>query len=317
MVISPMELVDSTVSEHIQEKQKRATTIVFANHKGGVAKTTSTVMAAQIYASSGLKVLVLDVDSQGNVSEALCPKGLSPMELPSIDICLADASKSRLCAVQSCFDGILLIPSSISMERPFPSFDEENHLAERSGPSAKGGFFRKTPARRERDEPVPFPLIYRIPLGAVSAIVDELDSYFDVVLVDTAPSLGLATQSALRAADYIVLPCSPARHAIFGLPDMLELAGTISCAPSGVLVTLADNRTRLDNIGRQHLMAKFNCLGEVPKISRIADNIAVKRNVLSRIDSAKAKEIEDLFMKILQEARSSLAQLPAAGSGTL
>lgn len=251
--------------------------ITFANHKGGVAKTASTVIAAQVLARAGKRVLVIDCDSQGNASEALCPKGSSPIELPSIDICLADPEKTPYCAVQSWCDNVLLIPASISMERPFPTAVTDVEK---------------------------LPVIYRIPLDAIQRIRAKIESLdgVDLILIDTPPSLGLTTQAALHAADMIVLPCTPAKHAIFGLPDVVSVAATVSDAPHKVLITLADNRTRADSLGRKHLLAKFDVIGEVPKFSRISDNISSRRYPMGRVDPKYAAEIEALFMRIYDTA---------------
>lgn len=251
--------------------------ITFANHKGGVAKTASTVIAAQVLAKTGKRVLVIDCDSQGNASEALCPKGSSPIELPSIDLCLADPEKTPYCAVQSWCDNVLLIPASISMERPFPTAVSDVEK---------------------------LPVIYRISLDAIQRIRTKIESLdaVDVILIDTPPSLGLTTQAALHAADMIVLPCTPAKHAIFGLPDVVSVAATVSQAPHKVLITLADNRTRADGLGRKHLLAKFDVIGELPKVSRIAENIASRRYPLGRIDAERIEEVETLFMLIYDTA---------------
>jgi len=136
----------------------------------------------------------------------------------------------------------------------------------------------------------------------VSYECEKLRRQADLILIDTPPSLGLTTQAALHAADMIVLPCTPAKHAIFGLPDVVSVAATVSDAPHKVLITLADNRTRADSLGRKHLLAKFDVIGEVPKFSRISDNISSRRYPMGRVDPEYAAEIEALFMRIYDTA---------------
>lgn len=249
---------------------------MFANHKGGVAKTTSVCMAAQLFARAGRSVMVIDVDSQGNSSEALCPAGMSPVELPSVDVCLEDAEKTSLCAVQTWHKNIMLMAASISMERPFPTNSTEGKMIT--------------------------PFLYKVPVDSILKIRAHVDEMVDVILIDTAPSLAAATQAALFAADLLILPCSPAKHAVFGLPDMISVASSITSAPHKVLITLADNRTRLDTIGRQQMLVKFDCIGEVPKVSRIAENLYQKRFILGKVKKEDVASIEELFEKIYQLA---------------
>jgi len=266
-------------NESEQERESGGCVVIaFSNHKGGVGKTSCTVMAAQLYARAGLRVLVIDTDSQANSSEALCPSGVSPVELPSVEACLADLTKTEYCVVKSWHERIMLIASNIGSERPFPTSKSGN---------------------------VSTPFIYRVDVDALRSVCERVKRHFDVILIDTAPSLSALTQAALRAADAIVLPCSPAKHAVFGLPDVIDVASSVSEAPHKILVTLTDARVRLDVIGRQQLFSRFDCVGEIPKISRLAENLYQKRYILGRVDQEKATAIQTVFDDILAFARKA------------
>lgn len=246
--------------------------VVFANHKGGIGKTTCTVITAELLARKNMKVLVIDTDSQGNTSEALCPADVNITELPSVELCMDDVSKTEYCVVESWHENICLIASNISMEQPYPS-----------EPLMRSGA-------------VPF--IYRAPLDSLHKVVVKMKDFFDIILIDTAPSLGLTNQASIFASDILIMPCSTAKHAVYGLPDIVKLADIVKHMPKYVLITLVDKRTRMDKIGSNILMSKFDCIGEVPKISRIAENLYTKRFILNRIDSEKKLIIEELTDKI-------------------
>ena len=173
MVISPMELVDSTVSEHIQEKQKRAATIVFANHKGGVAKTTTVASLGAALAERGQKVLVVDLDPQAASTWVL---GVEPERVQrSVQDVLSSgrrgAAKKAVMATEwgHLVDVVPSVGGLQAME------------------SIKGGgldqlLFGSKPTTRLR--------------SALEGVVDG----YGVVLVDCPPSLGDLTTNGLAAA---------------------------------------------------------------------------------------------------------------------
>lgn len=267
--------------------------IVFANHKGGVGKTTATVITAELLAQRNMKVLVIDTDSQGNTTEALGPANMSPTELPTVQACMEDVDKTEYCIVDSCFDNIQLIAGSIAMEQPFPSEP----------------FMRHCQTEREQLlRNVPF--IYRASLDSLQKVVERVRSSYNAILIDTAPSLGLTNQAAIFASDAMIMPCSTAKHAVYGIPDIVSMAKDIySKRPDRkelsrhVLITLVDKRTRMDKIGRNILLSKFDCIGEIPKVSRLPENMYTKRFILNRVDKSVRTLIEDVITKIYEAAR--------------
>jgi chromosome partitioning protein len=252
--------------------------IVFANHKGGVGKTTCSVLLSEIIAKKHKKkVLVIDCDSQGNTSEALSPFGVVPSELPSLEICMENPEKTEYCIIESWHKNIYFIANNISMEKPFPSYAPNK---------------------------VNLPFIYRVPLDSIAQVCEKTRSKFDFIVIDTAPSLGLTTQSALYAADVLFTPCSTATHAIFGLPDILRLSAMVKKIEAYVVITLIDRRTNMDKIGRNKLMSQFPCIGEVPKINRVAENLYTKKYLLNKVPKDKADVIEDLVENMLSTAQN-------------
>lgn len=244
----------------------------FANHKGGCGKTACTVTAAQLLARRGKRVLVIDMDSQGNSSEALARRNVDVFYLPSVADCLKDPDKTEHCIMESWADNVFFLASNIGMESPFPSL-----------PSI------------DATEHVPF--IYRIPIDSLIEVIRQARTTIspDYILIDTPPSLGLATQAAIYASDHVLLPCSPAKHATFGLPDMINLAMALQPnATRHIIVTLTDMRVSMDVLGRSSLYVRFPVIGEIPRISALASNINLKKYVLSKMDKVKAGHITEL-----------------------
>lgn len=207
------------------------TTIAFINLKGGVAKTTTTVVTAQILAGMHRKrVLVVDLDPQTNATVMLIGedrwKELNDQKHTVAQLFL-DAIKPE----QACFDldatlqrnvgavdevrGVDLIPSSLDL------INLQDELA-------------TMPAGRFRSR-TPIDVLY-------SAIRDNLDQY-DFVLVDCPPSLGLITLNGLRFADGYVIPTIPDVLSTYGIDQIVtrvsEFARDIHepIEPLGILAT--------------------------------------------------------------------------------
>lgn len=188
--------------------------IALANQKGGVGKTTSAVNIAVELARRGARVLLVDVDPQGNASSSL---GLDKREL--------DATVYDLLIAQAALDNVI-----VSEIRPSLDLIPAN--------SALAG---------AEVELVDFPdraVRLRDALAATGA-------RYDVVVIDSPPSLGFLTVNALCAAQHVIVPIQCEYLALEGLG---QLIGTIDLVKkqlnseldlTGVLMTMYDARTRL------------------------------------------------------------------------
>ena len=191
-------------------------TIACANQKGGVGKTTTVVNLASLLAISGDRVLLIDLDPQGNATSGL---GIdrAAVEQSTYDGLLDGVDLAEL-VVQGTSPGVDVVPSAIALA------GAEVELAGSTGRE-----------RRLRD--------------ALAGFADR----YDVVFIDCPPSLGLLTVNALTAADAVLIPLQSEYYALEGLTQLLATIDLVRdhlnprLAIDGVILTMADKRTNLSS----------------------------------------------------------------------
>ncbi len=199
--------------------------MVVANQKGGVGKTTTTVNVAAALAQLGQRVLVIDLDPQGNASTALSVE--HRRGVPSTYDALVDGTP-LVDIVQPCpdLDLLFVVPATIDLA------GAEIELV-------------SVVARETR---------LRKAIHAHPQVGDNLsagEERFDYVLIDCPPSLGLLTLNALAAGDEMMIPIQAEYYALEGLAQLLETVDMVRAAlnpdlaVSTVLLTMYDARTRL------------------------------------------------------------------------
>jgi chromosome partitioning protein len=203
--------------------------LTVANQKGGVGKTTTTVNVAAALAQSGLKVLVIDLDPQGNASTAL---GVDHhAEVPSVYDVLVDG-KAFADVVVPCttVEGLFCAPATIDLA------GAEIELV-------------SLVAREMR--------LAR----ALTAHLETTD--LDYVLIDCPPSLGLLTVNAFVAASEVFIPIQCEYYALEGLSQLLKnielIRGHLNPGlhVSTILLTMYDGRTRLSSQVADEVRAHF------------------------------------------------------------
>ena len=194
--------------------------IAVANQKGGVGKTTSTLNLGAALQEAGKRVLLVDLDPQGNLSVAA---GIVDIDsaFPSIGDLLAFAARGKSAMGPSIEQSIVRSPSGLEVVPANATLS----AAELGLVSA---------LNRE---------------SALASILRPVESSYDYILIDCLPSLGLLAINALRAANGIVIPVQADFLAVQGLAQIFETIAAVreQLNPElnilGVLLTMVDQRT--------------------------------------------------------------------------
>lgn len=218
-------------------------TIAIINQKGGCGKTTTAVNLAAALSLLGKKVLLIDIDPQGNATTGL---GIGKNELKhTIYTVLSGEDAPEDAIIKTDIDSLDLIPSNISLS------GAEIELSREIG----GDFILK-------------------------GCMDGISYDYDYIFIDVPPSLGLLTINALIASDSVIIPIQAEYYALEGMADLMKVMDLVKNrleSPSkikGVLLTLYDSRTRL---GREVYKNVKNFFGDkifkttVPRNVRLAE----------------------------------------------
>lgn len=192
--------------------------ITIANQKGGVGKTTSSVNLAAALAAQGLKVLVIDIDPQGNASTALGVEHRTGTT-STYELLIGNATADEALQQSPHFDNLYCIPATIDLA------GAEIELV--------------SLVRRE----------YRL-YDAVRGDFIERHG-FDYVIIDCPPSLGLLTINAMTLVDEVIIPIQCEYYALEGVGQLLNNISMIrqylntDLHISAILLTMYDGRTKL------------------------------------------------------------------------
>lgn len=188
--------------------------IVFANQKGGVGKTTSTVNIGAYLADKGKKVLLVDFDPQGNLSSNVG----ADIEKPNIYELLTGKAQASDVLQKTTVNNLYVIPSNINLTgATIELVGEEN-----------------------REE-------------FLKAALTPFDSKFDYIFIDCPPSLGILTINGLTAANFVIIPLQCEYFALEGLSQLIQTIKNIQVSMNpdlqigGILFTMYDKRTNLAN----------------------------------------------------------------------
>jgi chromosome partitioning protein len=217
--------------------------LAIANQKGGVGKTTTAVNLGAALAELGYRVLVIDLDPQGNATTGL---GINPrnLELSAYDVVMHETSLED-CIEPTSLRNLFLVPATINLAGAeielVPAFSRELRL------------------RRA---------------------IEGADQDFDFTMIDCPPSLGLLTVNGLAAAGEVLVPIQCEYYALEGLGQLLrnvELVRT-NLNPtldlSTIILTMYDARTKLSEEVAEEIRKHFGdrvCRSIVPRTVRLSE----------------------------------------------
>ena len=188
------------------------TIVSYSNQKGGVGKTTTCVNMAAFLASFGKKVLLVDIDPQGNATTGL---GFSKSSLKkSVYNVLIDDEKAEDNILKTELEGLDILPSNIDL----------------------AGAEVELVYKKSREK-------------VLKKALSELREKYDFVMIDCPPSLGLLTINALAASDSVIIPIQSEYYALEGLSQLMNSISLVkqqlnpALDVDGVVLTMYDSRS--------------------------------------------------------------------------
>lgn len=217
--------------------------IAVANQKGGVGKTTTSINLSSCIAAKGKKVLVIDIDPQGNTTSGF---GIEKNELENTiyELILGDCTIED-CILKEVFSNISILPSNVNLAAA---------EIELIGVEKKEFILKNE--------------------------IDWIRDNYDFILIDCPPSLNLLTVNAMTTADSVLVPIQCEYYALEGLSQLIHTVNLVKerlnpeLVMDGVVFTMFDSRTNLssqvvDNV-KGHLNQKiYNTM--IPRNIRLAE----------------------------------------------
>jgi chromosome partitioning protein len=260
-----------------------------ANQKGGVGKTTTAVNVAAALAMGGLRVLVIDLDPQGNACTAL---GIDRNQLPGMfEVLVNEQPISSIVQKAAGFPHLECAPADLSLagaEVNMVSFvSRESRLK-----FALESFLKEREAQGQR---------------------------IDYVIIDCPPSLGLLTVNALTAAEEVLVPIQCEYYSLEGLTLLLQTLQQVQSMLnkqvhiSTIVLTMYDSRTRLANdvanSVRQHFPKELIDI-PIPRAVRISEAPSFNQTVMT-YDASSPGAVA--YMQIAREiAQRGVASIEVA-----
>ena len=188
--------------------------LMIASNKGGVSKTTSTVITAEILAEAGYKVLVVDLDTQGNATQMLTGDSIYRFTDRSVMEAIKEQNAEEY--MVEIRDNLCLLPA-------------EDMLATFSRYIYTAGI--------------------KEPVKVIKNTLEPIESHFDFIFMDCPPSLGDIVLNSVVYADYVILPVDGGAFALDALSRFIDFInsareeGHTQAEILGVLITMKDGRS--------------------------------------------------------------------------
>ena len=249
--------------------------ISIANQKGGVGKTTTAINLCGAFALQGKKILLIDMDAQANATSGL---GIEVEDLSIYDLIIKDIYDERFlkrAIKKSSIENLFLIPSDVNLA---------------GGAVEIIGFERREFLLKEK-------------------VVDKLRKYYDFIVIDCPPSLGILTLNSFVAADEILIPLQCEYYAMEGLVKLLNTIESVKRAYNhnlkimGILLTMYDGRLILSRQIEKEVRAYFKdkvLNTKIPRSVKLAEAPSFGKTIFQYdIKSKGAETYLSLAMEII------------------
>jgi len=235
---------------------KIAAIIAVANEKGGVGKTVTAINLAAALSLKGKAVLVVDMDPQANATRGL-GIGMDAIRKTAYDmLCQPESVAAGDAVVKTTWEGLDLIPSHVDLA------GAEVELVDVVG-------------RENR----------------LKQAIEPIRKAYDIMIVDTPPSLSLLTVNVFACAGSVIVPCQTHPYAFDALAELFDTIGAVQreintdLKVSGILATMFDQRTRvshntLTRLRSDHRTKEYMYRTVIRSNTTIADSAEVGKPVV-------------------------------------
>jgi chromosome partitioning protein len=253
--------------------------ISVANQKGGVGKTTTAINLAACLALSGKKVLIVDMDPQGNASSGL---GVNHREnQKGVYELLADQASLEQVIYPTEIDTLKIIPSNVDL----------------------AGAEIELVGREHREK-------------ILSKSLNEVDKEYEFIVIDCPPSLGLLTLNALAVSQSVLIPMQCEYYALQGLSHLLKTLQRIkkSINPTlkveGILLTMYDNRPLLTSQVESQVkkyFSEFLMKTIIPRNIRLSEAPSHGKPIVLYANRSKGSEsYVELAQEVIQRTKGEI-----------
>lgn len=253
--------------------------IAVAIQKGGVAKTTTTAITAEILAASGYRVLVIDLDSQGNATKMLTQRNIYEFSGSTILEAIKEANPKKY--IVEVKDNLHLLPAE-DMLATYSRYIYTNHFTK--------------------------------PMHVFSEAMQEVENEYDFIIMDLPPNMGDIVLSAIVYADYVSIPVQPEAFAMDALDRFVSFVnearneGHTSAEIIGILITMKDNRSVSEKLIADTIRRNYEDLvfdAEVKRKTRLKNYSLMGVTMDKKIDMVALEEYmqftEDMIARIKKE----------------